>query len=300
MKGIYHHKEIPWKNIFISGHVLDPKGESMHKSKGNTVEPSEVLSKYSADALRFWASSSNLGNDLRYLEKDLSTGDKTIKKLWNASKFVLMNFKDNKDNKTKMKKPKQIEAFDSWVLSKLNNVIKNSTESFESYEYSKAKQETDLFFWKIFCDNYLEVIKERVYAPEKRGQSEKDSALYTLDVCLLSILKLFAPIMPFVTEEIYQSHYKNIENVNSIHISEWPKYNSKLVNPEIEKLGDKIIEIITKVRRAKSEKNLSIKTSVKRLVVDLTESELQPFLLDLKAVTCAEKIEFGKEVVVEI
>ncbi|MEK6857981.1 MAG: valine--tRNA ligase [Nanoarchaeota archaeon] len=297
VKSLLHSKKVPWKDVMISGFVT-LGGEKMSKSKGNTIEPQAVLQKFCADALRYWSSGSKLGDDMDYIEKDLVTGQKTVTKLWNASKFVLMNFKDIKDQK--ILKPKNLEAFDAWVLSKLNTVIKNSTESFENYEYSKAKQETDLFFWKIFCDNYLEVIKERIYAPEKRGQPAKDSALYTLDTCLLSILKLFAPILPFVTEEIYQSHYKNVENVSSIHISEWPKHNPKLVNADLEKAGDKVMEIVTKVRRAKSEKNLSVKTPVKRLVVDLTEKELEPFLLDLKAVTSAEKIEFGNEVLVEI
>ncbi|HIH15437.1 MAG TPA: class I tRNA ligase family protein, partial [Nanoarchaeota archaeon] len=109
VKGIYHQNEIPWKDVVISGHVLDPKGEAMHKSKGNTVEPREVLVKYPADALRFWAAGSKLGDDLRYLEKDLLTGQKTVTKLWNAAKFSFSHLEDYKEQ------PKKLEGFDLWI-----------------------------------------------------------------------------------------------------------------------------------------------------------------------------------------
>ncbi len=305
VKGIYHFKNIPWENIMISGHVLDPKGESMHKSKGNVVNPKEVLDKYPVDALRFWAAGSKLGDDLRYLEKDLQTGAKTANKLWNASKFSLQHLEDFNVKKFKGK----LELMDQWILAKLNNVIVESTSGFEDYEYSRAKSAVENFFWHDFCDNYLEIIKDRIYN-SARSAEEKQSAQYTLYVSLLSILKLFAPIMPHITEEIYQMFYlgkekeildnsKNSRDAKdkslskSIHLSKWPvKFKVKNEKKLIE-LGDKFVEVLTLVRREKSKAAKSLKEPVKNLTC---YKELEDVIEDLKAVTKAESILFANNV----
>ena len=288
VKGIYHNDEVPWKNIVISGHVLDPKGEAMHKSKGNVIEPAQVLDKFSADALRFWAAGSKLGDDLRYLEKDLLTGQRTINKLWNAYKFCKSHFGNYKLKKV------ELEIIDQWILHKLENTIKVCTESFESYEYSKAKCAIELFFWKDFCDNYLEFIKYRLYS-EKLTKG-KESALYTLHICFLNIIKLFAPIMPYVTEEIYQNMFINIENKESVHISNWPVLKFKLDERFVE-VGDEFVRVIGFVRQEKAKNLKSLKEPIKVLTVD--NLILNNVENDLKAVIQAEKIEYGKELKVE-
>lgn len=294
VKSIYHTKEIPWRNIVISGHVLDPKGEAMHKSKGNTVEPSSVLAKYPADALRFWAAGSKLGDDLRYLEKDLLTGQKTVTKLWNAAKFTFPHLEDYKT------KPKKLEAFDLWILSKLNTLIKNCTDNFEIYEYSRVKAETEQFFWIVFCDLYLEIVKDRLYNPDKRGKESRQSGQYALSETFLTVLKLFAPIMPYVTEEIYHAHYASLEKKESIHLSSWPLVSPTHSHAKVEEMGDKLLEIISEVRKAKSAKNVSLKEPVKELVLPFKEEEVAEFLDDLKAVTKAEKIRFGKKLDIQL
>lgn len=291
VQGVYHEGKAPWKNIVISGHVLDPKGESMHKSKGNTIEPGEVLKKYPADALRFWAAGSKLGDDLRYLEKDLFTGQKTITKLWNATRFCVPQFADFNGKKGKM------EAFDVWMLSKLQKLIVANTENFEIYEYSKVKSETEKFFWITFCDLYLEIVKDRLYNSDARGKEAKASAQYTLSQCLLDLLKMFAPLMPYVTEEIYQSVFKEKK---SIHLESWPIADKKLIEKDIEKKGDEIIEIISLVRKAKSERNLSLKENVKEIILPMNEKDVAGFIDDFKAVTKAEKISFGNKLSIRI
>ena len=203
VKSYFHHKDIPWKEVMISGWALDPHGKKMSKSKGNVVDPRETIKKYSADAIRFWAAGSNLGYDLPYQEKDLVTGQKFITKIWNASKFTFMHLKDYK-----LKKPKNMEIMDSWILSKLSKLVKESTEYFEKYEYSHTKLETDKFFWQTFCDNYLEIVKDRLYNPDKRGKEARLSAQYSLYNSLLTVIKLMAPITPFITEELYQYFFK--------------------------------------------------------------------------------------------
>jgi len=171
-KSNTHFGKNPWKDVMISGFVT-LEGEKMSKSKGNIIEPQDVLNRYGADALRFWSSSSKLGDDTNYQEKDLITGKRTIIKLFNASKLILMNLEGYKNEV-----PEKLDLVDSWLLSKLNNVIKICTESFEKYEYSKAKMEADNFFWNIFCDYYLEIVKDRLYNSDIRGKSAKISAQF--------------------------------------------------------------------------------------------------------------------------
>ncbi len=290
IKSIYHHNKIPWKDIVISGHVLDPKGESMHKNKGNVVEPKPVLEKYGADALRYWAASSKLGEDLRYLEKDLITGQKTVTKLWNSNKFGLIFLKDYK-----FKKNKKLEIIDKWILGKLSETIKNATESFKNYEYNKAKSEVDKFFWHSLCDNYLEIIKDRLYN-NKRTKKEKESAKYTLYIVLRDILKLFAPIMPFITEEIYQNYFKENEKYESIHLSKWPEFY--IIDRNAIKIGNEFVEVLKEVRQTKAKLGKSLKEIVKILTVK--GNNLKNVEEDLKAVTKAEKIIYGKEIIIEM
>ncbi len=289
VKSYFHDEDIPWKNIMISGFALDPKGKKMSKSLGNVIEPQEMIEKYSADALRFWAAGSKLGDDLPFQEKDLVTGQKFITKIWNASKFAFMNLNDYKN-----KNPKNLEIMDKWILTKLSRIIKNSTESFDKYEYVRTKSNVENFFWHTFADNYLEIIKDRVYNEDKRGKEPRSSAQYTLYITLLSIIKMIAPIMPHITEEIYQSYFKKSEKDKSIHVSKWPSLN--LVDEKAEKIGDFFISILQDVRKAKSEKNLSMKKPVKKITAKgkITKEEFAQIRDDLVAVTNTEEVVFEK------
>lgn len=286
VKSLYHDNSIPWKNMMISGYLLAPSGQKMSKSKGNAISPLEIIDKYSADALRFWASGAKLGGDLAYQEKDLVTGQKTVTKLWNATKFALMQLEDYKGTK------KGLRAIDYWMLTKLNKLIKSVTESFETYEYSKARADLDLFFWRTLCDNYLEIIKDRTYNP-KNYKEGKTGAQYVLHKSILSVLKMFAPIMPYITEEIYHMKFDKEEKKKSIHISEWPKFDAKEIDESAEKAGDIAVEIISAVRKFKSEKNVSLKQELKKLVIE-TDQDLKPFMDDIKATTRALAISSGK------
>jgi valyl-tRNA synthetase len=288
IKSQLHYNMNPWNDCFINGWMLDPQGKKMSKSKGNIIEPQAMIEKYSADALRFMAASSKLGDDLAFPEKDLVTGAKFITKFWNASKFSIMHLEDYD-----MKKPKELEGFDRWFLSKLNRLIKSSTDSFEQYEFSKTKSETEIFFWQILCDNYLEVIKDRLYNPDIRGINQRKSAQYALYNGTLTCLKLMAPITPFFTEEIYHLYFDKKEKSDSIHISSWPQYDKKKVDEKLEKAGDIAIAIIAAVRQAKNNAKKSLKDPIQVLTID-TKEDLNIFLEDLKATTKSEKIEFGK------
>ncbi len=284
VKGNLHYKKNPFKDVMISGFVLDPKGKKMSKSKGNVIAPQEVFKIYGADALRYWAASSKLGEDLPYKEKDLITGKKFITKILNASRFVFMNLKK------KAKKPKKLEKIDKFFLNKLSIMIKDATNYFENYEYSKVKFDADNFFWKDFCDNYLEIIKRRIYSGNKQ---EKKSAEYTLYTSLLAILKMFAPITPFITEEIYQKHFKKYEKYKSIHISNWPEMEIRK-NEKLEKAGNLFIQVLEKVRKKKAEKKKSVKAEIILTLDKKVQDKLKGMLDDLKAVVNAKEIKEGK------
>ncbi len=285
LKSYLHFKKIPWKDIAIGTFILDPKGKGMSKSKGNVVWAEDIFKKYDIDTFRYWVGTATFGNDLLFNEKNLITGKRFLTKLWNASKFSLSHLKNYKN------KPKKLEPIDKWILSKLNTLIKKTTQAYDNYKIGLAKKLIEQFFWNIFCDNYLEIIKDRLYNPKKRGINSKKSAQFTLYTTLLTILKLIAPIMPHITEEIYQSYYKNKEKTKSIHISQFPKYNPKLVNERIERVAYQFMKIITNVRQFKSKHNKSVKTPVNLTLLKNITTEL--FLEDIRAVTNAKEIKFG-------
>ncbi len=284
VKGYLHEKDIPWKCAMISGHALDPKGKKMSKSKGNAVDPLATIANHSADALRFWAAGSKLGDDLPFQEKDLVTGRKYIVKLFNASRFAMIHLKGYRK-----KKPGKLTVIDRWALSKLQRLIKLSTEEFDKYEYTKSKAETEKFFFQVFCDNYLEIAKDRLYNPEKYERTEVESAKYTLYVLLLSILKQIAPVMPHITEEIYQKHFRKREGDVSIHISKWPEYDEKMIDEMALDAGELAVKIIGAVRQYKSERKMPLNAPLEEVAVDVKD-DIAPVVKDIMSTMKVGKI----------
>jgi len=282
VKSLYHEDKIPWVSVMTSGFVT-LKGEKMSKSKGNVIDPRKVLQIYGADVIRYWAASNKLGEDFDYQEKDLVTGKKLIVKLRNAAKFVFMNLEDYKN-----KKPKKLQLIDKQFLEKLNILVESCTNSFEKYEYSKAKSEMERFFWNMFTGNYLEIVKKRIY--NEKGD-RKISAQYTLYQSLLTILKLVAPIMPFITEEIYQAHYKKNEKDKSIHLARWPEF--KKAKDKTDKL-DLFLNILSKIRQRKSDAKKPMNAEIQLTLSKENKKELKDMLKDLQDVSGAIEIKEGK------
>ena len=280
-KSYMHENKKPWNNIMVSGYVT-LGGDKMSKSKGTGIQPKKLLEEYGADSLRFWAAGSNLGNDLNYQEKDLITGKKFITKLWNATRFVFMNLEDYNN-----KKPIKLKLIDRQFLSKLNELVESATNHFENYNYSKAKSETERFFRNMFCDNYLEIVKKRIY----KNKSGKSSAQYTLYQSLLTILKLIAPIMPFITEEIYQTYFKKIEKEKSIHLENWP--DSTKTKEKTDEL-DFFLNILSKIRQEKSSAKKPMNSEISLTISKKDYEKLSNIVEDLKDVTNAREIKTGK------
>ncbi|MBU0466216.1 MAG: valine--tRNA ligase [Nanoarchaeota archaeon] len=276
---------IPWKDVMIGTYVLDPDGKGMHKSKGNALWADELIEKYGVDAFRYWVGSAGIGIDLPFKEQELVAGQRFIIKLWNASRFVFMHLKDFNG-----KKPKKLVEIDEWMMQKLSGTLEKVNGAYESYNISGAKREIEKFFWNTFTDNYLEIIKNRVYNGMKE---EKESAQYVLYESLLAILKMIAPITCFITEEIYQNYFALREKKKSIHVSEWPSLDLK-GSKKVEKVGDKFIEVLKKVRQVKSENKKAMNSPVKLMLSKEDMRVLKDVLDDLKSVVNASEIKEGK------
>jgi valyl-tRNA synthetase len=289
VKAYFHENRVPWDDIVVSGFVR-LKGEKMSKSKGNVIRPQDAIKKYGSDALRFWAAGSKLGEDLNYQEKDLITGKKFVTKLFNASKFVFMNL-----GKSKPKKPKNLKKLDELFLNELNRVIYTTTTRFVEYNYSKAKSNAEEFFWE-FCDNYLEIVKWRVYNGNKQ---EKESAFYTLYTSLLTILKMFSPITPFVTEYIYQEYFRKTEEEKSIHLTRWPKIYGKLKKLDKWVADRHFYWILRLIRQQKTAAKKSMNSEIILTITKEDKSKIKDLLIDLKRVSNAKEIKEGKEFKVE-
>jgi len=282
VKFLYHFKKIPFKDIMISGHGLDDKGKKFSKRLGNFVPPEKVVEQYGADAIRYWATGSTLGKNLRYNEDEIKKGKRTVTKLYNAAKFCFSHF--NRVDYSKLKLS-DLKIEDKWILHHLNETVKKTTKYFDSYHYSKAKQEIDDFFWKLFCDNYLEFVKHRLYKA-KPDESAK-SVLYQ---CLFSIIKMYAPIIPFITEEIYQEYFYHIKKDNkSIHLSNWPKVINGLSikKNDLNDFND-ILNIISEIRKYKSDNQIPLGEEIARY--RLKEDIPKKYINFVQSVTRVKKI----------
>ena len=290
VKSLLHEEKLPWKDVMINGYVTDPYGEKMSKSKGNVVEPNKVVERFGADALRYWAASCSLGEDLPYQEKDLVTGQKLVTKLWNASKFCLMHLE-----KFDGKKPRKLEAMDAWLFGRLNKAIQEATQGFEGYEFHKPKMAGEQFFWRAFCDNYLEIVKDRLYNPQAYQPEAVQSARYTLYHTLLATLKLLAPLVPHITEEIFSLHFAEKEKARSIHAAQWPKPFEGCEDPQASGAGEQALAILAAVRQFKSSRGLSLGAEIAKLSIEARDRKpLERVLADLKAATRAREVAFEK------
>lgn len=258
VKSYYHFGIKPWDNVMISGFVMANKGEKISKSKGNSkIEPLDLIKQFSADVVRYWAASGRLGTDITFSEETLLRGKKLVNKIWNVSKFVQMHLEDYQD-----KAFDDFEYIDKWILGNFIDMEKEYLKYLDNYEIGLALNILEKFFWN-FCDNYIEIVKHRLYRPEEFGEKARYSGQKTIYILLYKLLQDFSIFFPFITEEIYQDIYHDMK---SIHITEIKSLNysfdEEIVN------GNLMCEIISMVRGKKSSSNLSLKTIVKKLEID--------------------------------
>mgnify|MGYP000710312519 FL=1 len=258
--GVEHMGKEPFKYVFIHGIVRDSLGRKMSKSLGNGIDPLEIIDKYGTDALRFALTIGNSpGNDLRFSDEKLESSRNFANKIWNASRFVLMNFDENVDF-SKVDEGK-FALPDKWIMSRVNTLVKEVTENLDKFELGIALQKIYEFIWDEFCDWYIELVKPRLYDREMEGRLE---AQYVLNYVLGTAMKLLHPFMPFITEEIYR-HLINDDE--SIMISQWPEYIEKYNFPGEEKKMRMVMDAIRSIRNIRAEMNVPISRKAKVIFV---------------------------------
>ncbi|MCW3975080.1 MAG: valine--tRNA ligase [Candidatus Bathyarchaeota archaeon] len=263
VKHIALFGKAPYKNVLVNGMVRGADGRMMHKSYGNYVEASEAVNKYGADSLRQWAAGgAATGYDLPFNWDDVEYGKKFLTKLWNASRFVEMHIQDYEEKNVRL------ELLDRWILSKLNRLINEVTKDYETFQFNRALDSVRNFTWHIFCDQYIESIKYRLYSNE--AMESKAAARYVLYNLVLNIIKLLAPICPHITESVFKLIIKK-DDSEGIHKSKWPSVKTELIDEAMEKDGDLIQAIISEIRRIKSEKRISLRKPLYEVVINTNE-----------------------------
>lgn len=283
--GLYSMDKTPFDTVLIHGIIRDSQGMKMSKSLGNGVDPLEVIDEYGADALRFMLVTGNSpGNDIRYIPERVESARNFANKMWNASRFVMMNL--DKEVMKKYEDCKEYSLADKWILSRINTLVNEVTENMEKYELGIALQKVYDFMWTEFCDWYIELVKGVLY-----GEDEKQKGIVynVLNEVLQTGLKLLHPVMPFITEEIYTT----LTDGESIIVSNWPEYNEDLRNDKAEKDMDFIIEAIKALRNVRAEMN--VPPSRKAKVIGYTTEEAKYAFIS--GVNYIEKLASASEVV---
>ena len=263
VSGMEQMKKEPFKTVFIHGLVRDDKGRKMSKSLGNGIDPLEMAEKYGADALRFNLITGNSpGNDMRFYVEKREAMRNFANKIWNASRYVLMNLKIDEPGLPAME---DLELEDKWVLSKLNTLIREVTANLDAYEIGVASSKVYDFIWDTYCDWYIELTKTRLYSENETSKLAAQKVLvYVLD----QVLRLLHPFMPFITEEIWQA----IPHEGKFLISaEWPTYREEFAFGAEESSMQQIIEAITALRARRAEMNVPMSKKV-----NLTIAAAQP------------------------
>jgi len=290
VKSFYHSNCLPWNNVMISGFIMASPGQKISKSKSNSKsDPIDLINTFSADVVRYWTATGSLGRDIIFNEDKFKIGARLVNKIYNASKFVwifLENYKP-KDN------TKDLLVMDKWIIQKFNEMQEKFIKYLDKYEVGLAMNELENFFWN-FCDNYIELVKVRLYNPNIYGEEAKESAQYACYKVLLEMLKMFGIYVPHITEEIYQNTFKTTVCTPSIHNLTLQKI--EIDNDEkLVKLGDEVIDAVSQVRGFKTDNKISLKTKLE--LVEITCNNIDFFKEaenDILAVTSAQKIEYKK------
>ncbi len=268
--------ERPFNSVLINGMVLGADGRKMSKSLKNYAAAPEVLNKKGADATRQWAAGGGAtGSDIPYRAQDVEYGRRFLVKLWNASGFTSNLLTDYKPDANANL---DLQPLDKWIISKTENLTKKVTDAFEKCQFNIAVEDLRNFTWHVFCDNYLEAVKDRLYNPDLSARAKKITAQYTLYHVLYRILQLLAPVTPHLTEEIYQHMFKDYKGFESLQVSPWPKFNAALVDEEAEKNGDITIATMTAFRSFKAENKKALNAQYQFLTINTGSAEYERIL----------------------
>jgi valyl-tRNA synthetase len=283
-KALLHEDTIPWRHVAISGWVLDPDRKKMSKSKGNVLTPMHLLDSYGSDAVRYWSLSAKLGVDTAFDEKVLKVGKRLVTKLFNASKFVL--------GQTGPEGP-ITHPLDVGFQHRLREAVAQATAQMEAYEYAAALDVTERFFWSRFTDSYVEIVKARARAED--DPAGRASAVASLQLALKTLLRLFAPFLPYVTEEIWSWGFAEAEGAASIHLAPWPspdEFAAIGAGEEGAPTFDAALACLEAVHRAKTAAGASVGRHLARLGLAAaagTAAALEPALADVLSAARVER-----------
>ncbi|MDR2698158.1 MAG: valine--tRNA ligase [Candidatus Methanoplasma sp.] len=267
----------PWDDIMIHGFIMAPDGTPMHSSVGNVIDPIPILESYGADALRYFAASCSLGTDHAFREPDVTRGKKLSNKIFNIGQFV-GRFFDGMP-----KEPGELRESDKWIISRYSQTVKAATGYLDEYQFDKAMKEVEGFIWHDLADNYVEMVKAR-----------NDPAVkYTLYNVFLGCVKMVAPVMPHVTEDIYQEHFAAYEGKKSIHITEWP--SPLFVDGDAVETGESIIAVTSAIRAWKSEKKMPLNAELSKVEVIGGAPALEKGHRDIVETSKIKELVFSKE-----
>ena len=257
--------EKPWDDVLINGMVAGPDGRKMSKSYGNVVAPDEVIPKYGADALRLWTALAPPGEDHPFKWETVDYNYRFLQKVWNIYRFAERHLSDFNPSSA----PEELEPIDRWILSRLHRLIKFATEEMERYRFNLLTRELMTFVWHEVADDYIEMIKYRLYGDDEESKLKAKAALYEL---LYNVMLLLAPLAPHITEELYQEMFKGHIGAKSVHLLEWSKYDESRISEEAERLGELAREIVGVMRRYKNSHGLALNAKLKHVAVYATDS----------------------------
>jgi valyl-tRNA synthetase len=300
VKSDMHCDTLPWRDVMISGWGLNEQGKkiskrdlakSTDKNGFNRYDPHQVIQKYGADSLRYWATGATLGHDLRYREKHVSKGKRLLTKLWNASRLAMGFVADGASESTTVVERTPV---DRWAWHHYNRTLQIATESLDSYDFATAIKAIDRFFWHYFCDYYLEMIKDRFWSTDVFTDEERESTRQTMGAIYRGLLGMYAIYLPHITEELYQRFYQESEGTISIHRSAWPTVDTAAL--EEEALGEQLQTLVGAVRAQRSQERLRNSQRLASVVISCDETwrvTVESLRSDLRAALRTDEIRFG-------
>jgi len=279
----------PWDDIMIGAYILAEDGTPMHASKGNAVDPIELLEEYGSDAMRYYATGCALGMDNPFRTKDVKRGVRLCTKLWNIESFVGSAIEGKKEFDSS-----KVNIIDKWILSRYSQLVEEVTGLMDKYQFDKSMKAVENFLWHEFADHYLEMVKFRIY-----GDKKDEGALYTLYTIGLGIAKLLATFLVHLTEEVYQTYFVEIDGKKSIHISDWPA--TVVVDEGALQKGELAKNIIAAVRNWKSENGLPLNSELGlvEIVAGDRKGDLAGTEDNIKNTVCAKELEVTETVDIE-
>jgi valyl-tRNA synthetase len=262
VKTFMHQGVVPWNDIVISGHVLSDGKEKLSKSKENAkFSPENLLDTYSADVIRYWTASGNLGQDISFSEQQLKIGERLVTKLWNAYRFI------DEHVQHKVDRPEKLGAVNEWILHQCSQASRDYHKELTQYEFHHALGAVERFFWQDFCDNYLELIKDQLFNPSHYPKQEIEGTYWTLEKVGLYLLQMFAPFTPYITEQLYQLIYKKFYGINSLHRMRFTDEMKSYYFEQSCEAIHAVLTVVNDVRKLKTAHQLSLKTEIDFLII---------------------------------